>query len=486
MLDEFFSRAQKTPLSASVLTLLAIVFLRIVLEQALEAQKRIEPPTSVFLFAVYFLAVLSGVFALAWLFSGRKPVQVLGVVAVFSPILLVPPFFDFIASGGAGYSLMFQFFAPDFWPAFASFCANCSGVSPGLRVEVALVMLAVAAYAGWARRSWLAAVASAVAVYALVVFAALFPGYLMAFLAHATTDLYLFREVASAFTLFSSAVFVLFLAFTTSFFRRLRIERSLHYAGLTLFGAFLGTGLWTHPFPGVLLPLAATVLSVLFAFETAVAVNDAADANADVHSNPKRVLLFEKSHAPALVAALLFFSLLNALSAGFAVVVWVAFAFALSLVYSLAPLRLSRHTVSAGLVVAACAAAVFLAGFGVGLLEPETVPGMLPWRSLLAVFGLVFLASPLKDLKDLAGDKKQGRFTLPVWLGVASARKATSALIFLATLWAAYWLSYPVFAAAGLGALAGACVLLIRNVGRMERAVFALEFVFFLSAVFLH
>ncbi|MDP2717632.1 MAG: UbiA family prenyltransferase, partial [Candidatus Micrarchaeota archaeon] len=375
--------------------------------------------------------------------------------------------------------LAFQFASPDFSDSFLSFCQACSGVSPGLRAEVALVMLAALGYVRFATGSWLRAALAAVFVYGMVVLAALFPGYLMAFFGHATTDVFLFREVASAFTVFSTLVFLAVLAKQTVFFKRLRLERSLHYVGLTLLGAYLGRAAFAHPFPGVLMPLLALVFSVFLAFEAAVWLNDAADAKADRFSASRRAPL--PSDALPMVAALSFFSLLNGLAAGFGVLILVATAFALSVPYSLSPLRLSRHFVSAGLVIAVCSVFVFLAGYGVGWLEPETLFASLPAKALAAVFSLVFLASCIKDVKDRKTDQKLGRFTLPVWLGDARARKGIAAMVFFATLASAHFFSFPILAAAVFGGLASACVLLVQSARRMELCVFGFEFLYLLA-----
>ena len=181
--------------------LVSVLFVRIMLEWALEAQKAVEPPASLFLFLAYFASALAGLFLILWLASGKPVLSVAKIVTVFSPILWIPPLVDFWVSGGRGFTLQFVFAPPPFLSAVSDACAACSGVSIGLRVEVLVAALASLAFVLWATGRWWKAVLAAFAVYVFVLLQALWPAYLMAALGHPYPDVFFMRELLSSYAL---------------------------------------------------------------------------------------------------------------------------------------------------------------------------------------------------------------------------------------------------------------------------------------------
>ncbi len=475
----FFDDVQRLRIRSLQLAgvLVAVLFVRIMLEWALEAQKVIEPPASLFLLLAYFASALAGLFLILWVASGKPALAVAKVVTVFSPILWIPPIWDFMVSGGQGFTLQFVFVPPPYASALANACAECIGVSSGLRVEVLVAALASFAFVLWATGHWWKGLLAALAVYAFVVFQALWPAYLMAALAHPYPDVFFMRELLSSYALLVCAVVLAaWQASVPSMAARMRWARVLHYAGLTILGVLVGVSQWVHSWPGVLLPVAALVVSVALAFQAAVRINDWSDWRIDGSGN--RSARTQESFPMAAVVGLVVLSSLAGLSAGYATWVWVAFAFALSVAYSVPPLRLRRHVFSASLVLAACALAVVAAGFGVGLTTPDAVPTALPSSVALLVFGFVFLAAPFKDLKDAKGDRKDGIFTLATWLDLQTARRASAVLVLAAVLWATaisgfFWPLGLLF-----GLAASSVILFVKDWMRMERVVFALDYVF--------
>lgn len=474
----FFGRIDKTNVSpASLVVLLAsVVFVRILLEFTLEAQKTVQPFESLVLFFLYFSSVMAGLVLLIWLFSGRSILSALKIVAFFSPLLWLPPFLDLVWSGGSGFDLTFVFSGTTFVGALGSFCAQCAGVSVGLKVEVALTMLVAAAYVFFAHRSPMRALGVAAAVYLFVLVQAFWPGFLMARLGHSYTDVFLYREVLSSYALALTAVAVGALALLAPrrepFLKSLRASRALHYVGMAVFGAAVGGSGWQHAWPGVLLPLASVLAAVFCAFQAAVLLNDYYDRHIDRRQGASfRVQVPWKQ-----VAFWSALAVLDAWAAGYAAAVAVLFALALSVAYSMPPLRLRRHVVPASVVLAGCSLAVFLSGFGVGLARPEN--GGAPLQLILLVFGFVLLASPFKDLKDAEGDRQNGVFTLASWLGADSARPWTALLVGLAVLWATglSGLSWPIGLAFGLAGFAA--VWTVHDSKRMEQIVFVLDYAF--------
>lgn len=462
------------PLQLSAI-LLCVLFVRIVLEWSLEAQKAFEPPASLFLFLAYFASVLAGIFLILWRLSGRPPIVAAKVLAVFSPLLWLPPLWDFVASGGRGYVLQFVFSPPDYWTAFFNACTGCAGVSDGLRVEVVLAALAAFGFVRWASGRWWKAALASLTVYAFILLQALWPAYLMGFLAHPNPDVFFMRELLSSYALLVCAA-LLWAWHASGATMGIRIERLLHYVGLALFGAVAGFSQWMHGFPGVLLPLSAMAVSVAAAFQAAVCINDWADRHMDARGTRR---FDARSRFP--LSSMLGWTgvaVFSGMAAGYGVFLTVAFALALSIAYSAEPIRLRRHVVLASAVLAACSLAVVAAGFSVGLFGPETVPNAMPPALGLLVLGFVFLAAPFKDLKDDAGDRKGGVFSFATWLGVPLARKVSAVLVLAAVLWATALSGASWFLGLAFGLAAAASVLFIPDLQRMERVVFGLDYVF--------
>ncbi|MBI2445622.1 UbiA family prenyltransferase [Candidatus Micrarchaeota archaeon] len=464
--------------------LMCVLTVRIVLEWSLESQKTIETPAALFLFLVYFASALGGIFLILWSLSGKAALSVAKVLAFFSPVLWIPPIWDFIASGGRGYALQFVFSPPPFWTAVSNACADCAGVSPGLRVEVLLAAIASAGFMYWATRSKVKSVFSALLVYGFVVFQAIWPAYLLGYTDHPYTDAFFTRELLSSYALMiCAAVLIPWQASLAPSKRRLRWVRLLHYAGLALFGAAIGWPHWTHAWPGVLLPLAALLASIVFAFEAAVRVNDWSDQVIDRKAGfTDRPL---KPFPTADVAGWVLLSALAGLAVGYPAWVWIVFALALSVAYSVPPLRLRWHVVPASVILAAVSVAVVAAGFSVGLLDQAQVPAELPSKAVLLVFGFIFFAAPFKDLKDAAGDRKAGVFTLASWLPESAARRICATLVLAAVLWATWLSGIPWLIGLAFALASSAAVAFIRNPERMEHAVFALDYAF-LALLALH
>lgn len=477
----FFDRLDRLPVSPLQVAgvLFSVLFVRIILEWVLESQKTIETPAALFLFLLYFASVLGGVFLILWAFSGKSALTVAKAVAFFSPLLWIPPIWDFVVSGGKGFTLLFVFSPPPVLTALSNACADCAGVSPGLRVEVLLTMLAAGSFILWATRSWLKAGFAALAIYVFVVFQAIWPAYVLGYLHHPYTDVYFTRELLSSYALLiCAAILIPWHAAMPPRQRRLRWVRVLHYASLGSFGAVLGLRIWEHPWPGVVLPLASIVASIVLAFVAAVRINDWADSNA----------LRKTATAEFPTAEVLGFGLLSAVAGwavGYPAWMLVALALALSVAYSVPPIRLRRHVVPASVILAACSVAVVAAGFSVGFLDQSQVPDLLPPRIILLVFGFIFLAAPFKDLKDAASDRKSGTFTLATWLSETAARRVSAVLVAGAVLWATWLSGIPWLIGLVFAVPAAWCVASVKDLERMEHVVFALDYVF-LALLALH
>lgn len=376
----------------------------------------------------------------------RRPVlSLLRVLCAGFLILLIVPVIDLVWSGGTGFDL--SYLTPGGQGSLASLFLTFfgplahSGVSPGMRIEVALATLATLAYFLWKRLAWWRAACAALATYA-VIFAFIAAPYL-------TDALFaLLGAVPQNSDLAGVRFFGLLMltelavlcamerpALARSLIADLRYMRLAHYSLMLLLGialsahagGFLNYSSETAP----MLPLALIAIMAAWAFS--VATNNLADVGIDAISNPDRPLVSGEADAHEYAAAawpLLLAALAAGALAGFAAFFATAVFISSYFIYSMPPLRLKRIPYVSKFPIVLNSFALIAAGFalfntlpalGVGFflggLVAEVPPALL-WALPLALL----LAANFIDLKDYEGDKAEGIMTLPVLLGPGPAK----------------------------------------------------------------
>jgi 4-hydroxybenzoate polyprenyltransferase len=244
------------------------------------------------------------------------------------------------------------------------------------------------------------------------------------------------------------------------------IQISIH-VGLILTGAALGAFYFPdnltlkigQALPDVffsLLVLANLVLAAVFAWIASVFLNDQADLEADKVTNTGRPLvsgkisfdgygqLFWMSFAISLLLSLAVGMKFFLLILAYQIIGWV---------YSCWPFRLKRFPGIAGFLSALALTLLFSGGFML-LAENQDIfqfPPRVFW--LLIVAFMVSL--PIKDLKDIEGDRKNNIWTIPALLGETWARFVIGLGIFISYALSVVWLNAKIlfFPAMILGAL---------------------------------
>jgi 4-hydroxybenzoate polyprenyltransferase len=181
--------------------------------------------------------------------------------------------------------------------------------------------------------------------------------------------------------------------------------------------------------------------AVWLAWLAAVVVNDCFDIRIDARTNanrplPMKVLSVEMYQTLGWI----FFglSILFAMTISLKTGVFLMMYQMISWVYSAEPLRLKRFPVLGTFVAALASWLLVVMGFS--LVSPngslEHLPAVLAWFFLLAfTFTL-----PMKDLKDIEGDRADSVWTIPVLFGELRAKQ-----IIGASMWLAYILSVDAF-----------------------------------------
>lgn len=223
-----------------------------------------------------------------------------------------------------------------------------------------------------------------------------------------------------------------------AFLRNARFPQLFYHSGLLLVGVGLGI-----MFSGETVAinfinsvaLLVMLIAVSCAWLASVVVNDFQDIAIDRETNPQRPLI-QKSFSPEeyRLLGIVFFSVSLLFSAVVSFkAVFLLFGYqALAWTYSSWPLRFKRFIFISTFLSALASLLILFVGYA--LVSPTQDLRGLPFSLIaLLVFGLT-LALPIKDFKDLDGDRQDGVRTLPVVFGVEWSKIIIGSGIFISYL----------------------------------------------------
>jgi homogentisate phytyltransferase/homogentisate geranylgeranyltransferase len=523
------------PLWYFVATFLFVVALRIFVE--LFSNSELAKPPAVYLWGFltgtpyvygldsilhefsFFTALALCIILILRLFTHHNITRLFKLVATCYGIILLVPVLDLLISAGKGFRMDYlyphtigtlaTFFFTFFGPLQHS-DGMPPGITPGIRIEVLLVMIAAFVYL-WSvhKKSLLRSVAGAVSIYA-VIFLFLSAPYILQTLSSVSgVTLEIHSEIAlrNLFLLvgYSAGLWLLVLADKRSvvtILRDIRLPRLLHY------WLMLGIGIWVASNIGFvsmtdenILYLPFLVGSVTFAWMFSVITNNMSDVTIDKVSNPERPLAASRITPEVYKWAAwitLGLSLGLALAVNFRVFFLIGVFIGNYFLYSMPPLRLKRVPFFSKLAILLNSGVLVAVGFttfngGIATFAGSDINSLLGLlysvRSdslsllgmpLTASFKLVvvllllviLLAMNFIDLKDYEGDKQEGIKTLPVLLGLPLAKLLIGgAFLFLYSMAGVLIGGFMFFGAAALGLLQ---FYIINRGDYQEKYVFAI------------
>lgn len=424
--------------------------------------------THTFLFFLCSLLLLLPIVSYAGTVNLKKSANVLLFGFL---IILTPPIIDNIIFQRGSFWSFYEFdgLVGLFWRFLTLFGDTPDiGITYGVRVEVVLVTLALGFYTYLKSKAVVRTMLVALLTYATLFVLGTFPSWVtlgvLAFqkslLAISSTDvaaLFLapeqvlgrnltdFRSVLNykmslvyALLVSGLSLSLLFRKYPTYFFalaKNARFPQLIYHAGLLLLGALFAfsfsAGHVQLEFFHVI-SIAVLLIAVECAWLASVIVNDSYDTAIDTITNPQRPLIETTIPEPIyrvfgiiLFLVSLIFSGIVSFSA-----LLILFSYqALAWLYSAPPLRLKKYPGIATLVAALCGILVLIAGFVTVAPSHDVVS--LPMPLLWYLFLSYFLVLPIKDFKDIAGDKKDHIYTIPVLLGENIAKHVIGSLTFL-------------------------------------------------------
>jgi 4-hydroxybenzoate polyprenyltransferase len=181
------------------------------------------------------------------------------------------------------------------------------------------------------------------------------------------------------------------------------------------------------------------MIAIFSAWFYSVFVNDLNDRVIDKRTNQERPLIkevFSTKEYRDYSLVFLFFALIASLLIGakffLLIVVYLFFTW----IYSAYPFRFKRFPVVAG-IVSALASLIFLF-MGFVLIADQQELSSFPWRIFVLLFIAYFFVIPLKDLKDIEGDREDGVITLPTLFGVKKSRFILGSLVLASYFFSVY------------------------------------------------
>ena len=504
---------EQEPFSLSLFSIafLALILFRIGIESFLGF---FAPQPLSFLFFEFthtFLFFLTAFFLLFPIirFAGTPSISGAAHVLLFGFfIILTPPIIDTVIFQGSNFWSFYKFDSLNgLFFRFLTFFGDRPdiGITYGVRIEVAFVTLSVGLYAFLASHKFPHALKSALAAYTVLFILGTLPSYLTlliqgfskGFLNIGASDIAgLFLSPSELFSRkapdmrstlnikmslwYASLLAFLLPIFTYQHFRPLflallrnvRWPQTWYHGGLLFLGGLLA---WHFTKPVLLLDhfhiLAIVLMTIAVgcAWLASVAVNDYFDTRIDILTNRGRPLISGTIDKSTFVTfgwlfffASILFSALSSFSAALLLILYQTIAW----IYSAPPLRLKRIPGIATLLASAAGLIILLIGFL--LVSPGNDFSHLPPSLLLFLFLAYAIALPLKDFKDIEGDKQDHVITFPIIFGEKNARLIFGSVFFILFVFSAFVLHIrSVFP---LAILFGGASFLLLQIARKKHA----------------
>lgn len=386
-------------------------------------------------------------------------------------IIITPPIIDYLILGDKFYLSFYGLYSLKDMPIrFFTFFGDRPdfGVTYGVRIEIALTSIFLFIYGYIKTRNWIKSILLSFYSYATLFFLATFPSWVTIFIEGSSKGFLKVGEVemakmflsptrlfsrdvgsfTNALSIKLSLIYSLLLVLViivgayfnyreklVAFLKNARIPQIIYHSGLFIVGIGLAIKFtktsWDFDFFNFL-SLLVLLTAIVFAWLSSVVVNDLNDEKIDRLSNKNRPLVLgifsRKEYA---IIGALFFSFSIFFSANInpkAAMILVAYQ-ALAWVYSSHPFRLKRFLFVATFVSAIASMLIMILGFVVAASDQSTL--LLP-SSIMWLLAISFtLSLPIKDLKDIEGDRADGVFTVPVVLGENWGKIAIGSGIFI-------------------------------------------------------
>lgn len=420
-----------------------------------------------FHYPAFYVAQVLFITLLMHFITRERVERVARVVCSCFIVICLVPVLDAIISGGEGYRIgyfrnyghLLNTLVNAFNPA-----VSIDSVSPGMRIELALCVIAAGAYT-WVKthRVWKTIIGVLAVYLGIPLFAGALP-MMFAKLAmpfatapstmktSAVTRLITSKGLTESVDQPMAIIYLVMLVICLAVFyylydRRkffaltgcIRPFRSIHYCGLLCVG--LGAGYYsvpgTHAYafksPLDYLAALALIMGLILLGMSAAIVNDLFDFKGDSMSNPERPLVrgqFDRSEYWAIGIVLLILSLGFAYCACYQSFLMFLTLWGVYFIYSAPPFRLKRFFPVNMMLIVLNGFLAFLAGFAIFARWNTFL--LLSWKTVFVLTVPYLLGVHIITLKDYEADTADRIGTLPTILGERKSRILMALMLFIA------------------------------------------------------
>jgi 4-hydroxybenzoate polyprenyltransferase len=419
---------------------------------------------------LFYISLCLSMILLFYFATGENLLKISRVVLTGFFIIISPPLIDLILTSGKGYILAYLLpglhhnIILKFFTFFGPF--EDTGVSAGIRIEVALVITASFTYFIIKTGKILRSIFFAFLVYTLIFIYIAIPFFILPlfYLLQGSTisdiiNIFAsYRKVSDLFVIFFNHIFIflsliVFLVivylyrkeYVVSLLKDLRFFRVIHFESMFIGGIIIGKFSSFHfPVkqaifsPEKFFPFVFTIFSIVMAWLFSVITNNIEDRNIDSVSNRERPSVTEKIPSEFYKTTgwiVLLLSVISAISANFSILFLIFLFMGNYFLYSMPPVRFKRVPFFSKIIPSINSFIILLTGYVFLCDSLRFFPGE------IIFFFLIFVTASMNfiDIKDYEGDKKGGIKTLPVLMGLEKS-KILIGLFFLISYIAAYYL----------------------------------------------
>jgi len=424
----------KVPLSYFILTFIFSITLRNFLEYFSNYSTRGLGITWSGHLHVYsfWIAIALAIIFLLRVATKEKVEKIARVVLPLFFLILIAPVVDLIIGHGEG--LKMTYLLPNFHENLLlrfftlGGAYERSGITPGQKLEIILFLLIGFIYFYNKTKKIFISLLHTLSLYTIIFLFAIpmfISTWLFGFLGFKTVP---FGDSLTTFHFLEAIIFGLAIAYVeykkyfVIILKDARFSRIIYFFSIFAMGVAIAVRGSRFDFSAsTLLNLVCVSLGILFASLYSIIMNNIADYDIDLISNPDRPLInksIEIDLYKKLAVLFLFLSLFYSALVSFTVFFLVLLFIGNYFIYSMPPLRLKRITFFSKLIIAINSLAFALMGYSFTTGLYGGFPGIL---YLLLLVGVTATANFI-DIKDFEGDKKAGVKTLPVVLGQKTAK----------------------------------------------------------------
>jgi len=474
MIKKLIEKIINTEISAWqwVTGFVGILFIRYILEN-ISSQNHLgiitaDAATLIHYCLFYFGVIISFTLILK-IFLPIKIQEITKLTLFILPIIWLPPLFDLLITWGVGWDMSYHFaYAPQLFIDWLAFFGDfTSGITPGIRLEIFLLLTGSALLIYAYTKNFFKSIIGIITLYTGLFLWLSAPSilYLIGDLFRLqTADIYNFlpslvngsvlnnnlfmpdtaiaditrlKEIQfnrALIQIYTIIIVIIMAAWSylknkydlIAIIKNSRPRRLLFYFSFIIIGLVIAAKNQLYSWSGNFLDLTTFVcagLSYYGAWMFSVGVNDIADRPIDRITNQIRPLITKEISVRRMQDYNIFFLILAVVSAYavspymlFFILVFMAAYF----IYSSHPLQIKRLPVISTFLIALVALSVTLSAFF--MVSHDKTISAFPTDIILIIIATVTLFANVKDIKDYQGDKKNSINTLPAKLGLKKSK----------------------------------------------------------------